>query len=112
MEEIHCKGNYVQECDMKDCHETICDWCSHRVLHELCNDAGVEVMRDKLIKPKPGTQFAQVCWDCADELNKLGILTAHRAMGEEITYPENRDKMGQSGLQAKMERDENDGKKE
>jgi len=93
MNEIHCKGNYVRECDMKDCHETICDWCEHRVLHELCNDKGIEVMNEKLRKPVIGEQFARVCWDCADILNKAGIPTSHRKTGDDITYPENRDKM-------------------
>ena len=75
LKEIHCKGNYVHECDMVGCHEIICDHCGHRILHELCDKRGLQVMKERLREPEIGEQFAKVCWDCADELNKLGIPT-------------------------------------
>lgn len=75
LDEIHCKGIYVQECDMKECEEVICDSCGVRVLHELCDDEGIKVMRDKLRKPEIGEQFARVCQECEIKLNKLGVPT-------------------------------------
>lgn len=75
LKQIHCKGNYVHECDMIGCHEAVCDHCGHRVLHELCGKKEIQIMKEKLREPEIGEQFAEICWDCADKLNKLGIPT-------------------------------------
>lgn len=75
LKQVHCKGNYVHECDMIGCHEIICGHCEHRVLHELCDKKGLQAMKEKLREPEIGEQFATVCWNCADKLNGLGIPT-------------------------------------